>query len=112
MHVCIIGAGVIGMSTAFMLRQKGVKVTVLEAGSQVAGQTSFANGGQLSYSYVAPLADPGVFKDLPRWLLNKDSPLRFKPALSPQQWRWLLHFLKACRGDVVRRTTAQMLTLS
>ncbi|WP_321352732.1 D-amino acid dehydrogenase [Alcaligenes faecalis] len=112
MHVCIIGAGVIGMSTAFMLRQKGVKVTVLEAGSQVAGQTSFANGGQLSYSYVAPLADPGVFKDLPRWLLKNDSPLRFKPALSPQQWRWLLHFLKACRGDVVRRTTAQMLTLS
>ncbi|MCH1880142.1 D-amino acid dehydrogenase [Alcaligenes ammonioxydans] len=112
MHVCIIGAGVIGMSTAFMLRQKGIKVTVLEAGPQVAGQTSFANGGQLSYSYVAPLADPGVFKDLPRWLLNKDSPLRFKPALSLQQWRWLLHFLKACRSDVVRRTTAQMLSLS
>ncbi|WP_341668078.1 D-amino acid dehydrogenase [Alcaligenes sp. SDU_A2] len=112
MHVCIIGAGVIGMSTAFMLRQKGVRVTVLEAGKEIAGGTSFANGGQLSYSYVAPLADPGVFKDLPRWLLKKDSPLRFRPALDPQQWRWLMRFLQLCRSDVVRRTTAQMLTLS
>ena len=112
MHVCIIGAGVIGMSTAFMLRQKGVRVTVLEAGPQVAGGTSYANGGQLSYSYVAPLADPGVFKDLPRWLLNKDSPLRFRPALDPQQWRWLTRFLQLCRSDVVRESTAQMLTLS
>ncbi|MGE8548044.1 MAG: D-amino acid dehydrogenase [Alcaligenes sp.] len=112
MHVCIIGAGVIGMSAAFMLRRKGVRVTVLEAGAQVAGGTSFANGGQLSYSYVAPLADPGVFKDLPRWLLKKDSPLRFRPALDPQQWRWLAQFLQLCRGDVVRQSTAQMLTLS
>ncbi len=112
MHVCIIGAGVIGMSTAFMLRQKGVRVTVLEAGPQVAGGTSYANGGQLSYSYVAPLADPGVFKDLPRWLLKKDSPLRFRPALDLQQWRWLMRFLQLCRSDVVSQSTAQMLTLS
>ena len=112
MHVCIIGAGVIGTATAWQFARQGARVTLLDAGTGPGLATSFANGGQLSYSYVAPLADPGVFPNLPKWLLDQGSPLRFRPRLDPQQWRWCLQFLRACRADTARQTTAAMLTLS
>lgn len=112
MHVCIIGAGVIGTTTAWQFAQQGASVTLLDADTGPGLGTSMANGGQLSYSYVAPLADPGVFPNLPRWLLDGGSPLRFRPTLDPQQWRWCLQFLRACRKQVVHDTTAALLTLS
>lgn len=112
MHICIIGAGVIGVTTAWALAREGHEVTVLESRGEAGLETSYANGGQLSYSYVAPLAEPGVLPSLPTWLLSPDSPLRFRPRLDPGQWCWGAAFLRNCRADVVKRTTAQMLTLS
>jgi D-amino-acid dehydrogenase len=95
-HVAIIGGGVIGLSTAYALIQAGHKVTLLEANNKVGCQTSFANGGQLSYRYVAPLADAGVPFQALQWLGKVHSPLNFKLNISPFQWLWLLHFLMAC----------------
>ncbi len=112
MHVCIIGAGVIGTTTAWQFLRQGARVTLLDAEAGPGLGTSLANGGQLSYSYVAPLADPGVFPNLPKWLLDGGSPLRFRPEMAPHQWRWCLQFLRACRAETVRDTTAAMLTLS
>jgi len=112
MHICLIGAGVIGVATAWELAQHGHAVTLLEAREGVGLETSYANAGQLSYSYVAPLADPSVLPQLPKWLLNPNSPLHFQPRLDPQQWRWALAFLCACRGATAQRTAAQLLTLS
>jgi D-amino-acid dehydrogenase len=89
-----------------------VQVTLVDRHVDVAQETSFANGGQLSYSYVAPLADPGVIGKLPQWLLRADSPLRFRPRLDPAQWRWCLNFLRACTDTQVRRTIGDMLSLS
>lgn len=60
MQVCIVGAGVVGLTGAYFLAREGHDVTVLESGEDVALAASFANGAQLSYSYVAPLADPSV----------------------------------------------------
>ncbi len=74
--------------------------------------SSYANGGQLSYSYVAPLAGPGVLPSVPGWLLRADSPLRFRPRLDPHQWRWCLQFALACRASVARESTAQLSGLS
>ncbi|MBV6304584.1 D-amino acid dehydrogenase [Candidimonas humi] len=112
MHVCVIGAGVVGVTSAYQLARDGHQVTLLEVGAEPAGQTSFANGGQLSYSYVAPLAGPGVIPNMPRWLWQKDSPLRFRPRWDPHQWRWIAAFMRDCRSSVARASTAQMLTLS
>ncbi|OCR26091.1 amino acid dehydrogenase [Pseudomonas syringae] len=112
MQVVVIGAGVVGLTSAWYLAQQGVQVTLVDRHADVAQETSFANGGQLSYSYVAPLADPGVIGKLPQWLLRGDSPLRFRPRLDPMQWRWCLEFLRACNDAQVRRTIGQMLSLS
>jgi D-amino-acid dehydrogenase len=112
MRICVIGAGVVGVTSAYVLARQGHEVVLVDARREPAEETSHANGGQLSFSYVAPLAAPGVLADMPSWLLRTDSPLRFRPRLDPHQWRWCLEFLLACRASVARRTTAQMLALS
>lgn len=112
MKIAIIGAGVIGSTTAWEFLRRGKQVILLEALDGPGLGTSFANGSQLSYDYVAPLADPGVFQDLPKWLLNPGSPLRFRPQFDPRQWCWLMAFLKASNAAAVRSSTAALLQLS
>lgn len=112
MKVAIVGAGVIGCAAAWEFLRQGEQVVLLEAHEGPGLETSYANGGQLSYDYVAPLADPGVFPDLPGWLLDASSPLRFRPQLDTRQWRWLAAFLKACNADTARRSTSALLQLS
>jgi len=111
MHVCVLGAGVVGLTTAWSLARDGHDVTIVEARGGAALEASFANGGQLSYSYVAPLADPAVLPKLPAWLLQRDSALRFIPRFDVQQWRWCVAFLLACRSRRARQTALEMLSL-
>ena len=75
-------------------------------------ETSFANGGQLSYSYVAPLAGPGVLSKVPGWLLDRDSPMRFRPSMDLDQWRWLMAFVGACNARTSEATTRKLLRLA
>lgn len=112
MKIAIIGAGVIGSATAWELLRQGKQVILLEGREGPGLLTSYANGGQLSYDYVAPLADPGVFQDLPKWLLNPGSPLRFRPQFSPRQWCWLMAFLRASNAATAKASTAALLQLS
>ena len=112
MHILVIGAGVTGLAAAWYLRADGHEVTVVERGSGVALQASHANGGQLSYNYVAPLAAPGVLAKLPSWLLRADAPVRFRPKLDPSQWRWLFDFLCACNRSQSEQSTRRLLQLA
>lgn len=112
MRILIVGAGVIGLSSAYYLSRAGYDVTVVDRHADVASETSFGNGGQLSYSYVAPLAGPGVVSKLPRWLTQRDSPVRFRPRLSVEQWRWCFEFLAACTRERSELTTGKLLSLS
>ncbi|MFO1309095.1 MAG: D-amino acid dehydrogenase [Burkholderiales bacterium] len=112
MRVAVVGAGVIGLSTAWWLARDEHDVTVVDRNDGVALETSYANGAQLSYSYVAPLAGPGVLPKIPPWLLRRDSPLRFYPALDPDQWRWLARFVLACTREQSEATTRRLLGLS
>ncbi|CRM18414.1 D-amino acid dehydrogenase small subunit [Pseudomonas sp. 37 R 15] len=111
-QVCIIGGGVIGLASAYALVRAGHAVTVIDARDRLGSETSFANGGQLSYRYVAPLADAGVPLQAIGWLLRRDSPLKLRPRLDPQQWRWMGAFMAACRGSVNRRNAAHLLRLA
>ena len=78
-HCVVIGGGVVGLTTAWALLERGHAVTLVEREGEVAQGASRANGGQLSYRYVSPLADAGVPLKALRWLLDPDGPLRFKP---------------------------------
>lgn len=107
-HVAIIGAGVVGLTTARALLDAGFGVTLIERAGEVAQGASHANGGQLSYRYVAPLADAGVpFKAL-GWMFKADSPQQFRPELSLRQWSWMASFLAHCTRRANQRTTRRM----
>ncbi|MFM2085490.1 MAG: hypothetical protein RLZZ237_359 [Pseudomonadota bacterium] len=110
-QVIIIGAGIVGLTSAWWLAEAGYKVTVLERNEQVAIAASYRNGGQLSYRYVAPLADAGVPLKALAWMLQKDGPLRFRPEADWRQWRWLASFLRNCNAASNARTTAKLLEL-
>lgn len=112
MRVIVIGAGITGLATAWWLARDGHSVTVLDEANEPASGASFANGAQLSYSYVAPLAEPPVLRHLPHWLLDRNGPLRFTPRADPDQWAWLLRFLAACNRDAAARGTASLLRLA
>jgi D-amino-acid dehydrogenase len=112
MKILVLGAGVAGVAAAWYLRRDGHEVTLLERNAAVALETSFANGGQLSYSYVAPLASPSVIPKIPPWLLRPDSPLKFVPEWSWDQWRWITSFLAACNAKRADLTTQRLLRLA
>lgn len=112
MGVLVLGAGVVGLTTAYYLQQAGHDVTVVDRHRQVAAETSFANGAQLSYSYVAPLAGPGVLSKLPKWFLDANAPMRFRPTFDIDLWRWCARFVRACTEARSMRTTRQLLSLS
>jgi D-amino-acid dehydrogenase len=112
MRILVIGAGVTGLAAAWYLSEDGHEVTVVDKNAGPGEETSFANGAQLSYSYVAPLAGPGVLPKIPPWLLRRDSPLRFSPALDVEQWRWLVEFVLACNRTQSDLTTRRLLALA
>jgi D-amino-acid dehydrogenase len=111
MQVCVLGAGIIGLTTAYYLQQQGVHVTVIDRATAGSG-ASGGNGAQLSYSYVQPLADPSIWAQLPKLLFAKDSPLKFQPQLDPAQWRWGLQFMAACNAATSRANTVALLELA
>jgi D-amino-acid dehydrogenase len=110
--VLVLGAGVIGTTTAWFLREHGHNVTVVERHSAAALETSFANGGQISVSHVEPWANPEAPFRILRWLGQADAPLLFRPRLDLQQWRWGLQFLIECLPARTRRNMLQILAIS
>lgn len=112
MHICILGAGIIGVTSAYRLLKEGHQVTLIDERKQVGEGTSHSNGAQLSYSYVAPLADPSILHNLSYYLFSKESPLTLRPKLDPAQWTWMVQFLKACNTKKAHQTTIDLLRLA
>jgi len=110
--VLVLGAGVIGTTAAWFLREAGHEVTVVERRDAAAQETSFANGGQISVSHVEPWANPAAPFKILRWLAQPDAPLLFRPRLDWHQWRWGLQFLIECLPWRTRRNMLQILAIS
>jgi len=110
-HVCIVGAGIVGLFSAWRLLREGHRVTLLEGRNGPGLATSFANGAQLSYSYVAPLAEPAALGSFPGYLLDARAPLCFRPSLSPRFWSWCCRFAAHCTTARAQRTTRELLAL-
>jgi D-amino-acid dehydrogenase len=112
MHVIVIGAGIVGCATAYQLLRDGHSVALVDAQAQAGRVSSFANGAQLSYSYVEPLASPATLRALPKLLFEKESALRFELRMDWRQWAWGLRFLASCRTSQTQRGTLALLELA
>lgn len=112
MKVTILGAGVIGVTTAYYLNKLGHDVTVIERNAESAAECSFANGGQLSYSHAEPWATPAALRKIPKWLVSKNSPLVFRPSLDLNMWKWVVSFLGNCQDDIKAESTKHTLRLA
>jgi D-amino-acid dehydrogenase len=112
MHVIVIGAGIVGCATAYQLLREGHSVELVDTQPEAGRVSSFANGAQLSYSYVEPLAAPATLWALPQLLFEKNSALRFSPQLDWRQWAWGLRFMRACTHAQVQRGTRELLALA
>lgn len=99
MRVVVIGAGVVGVSTAYELARDGHEVVVVDRQAGPALETSFANAGQLVPGHSEPWAAPGVWWDLLRWIGRPDAPLLIRPRLDPALVSWSLRFLANTRRE-------------
>lgn len=111
MHIVVLGAGVVGTTTAWYLQRQGHQVTVVDRQSQAGLETSYANGGQVSVSHAEPWANPSAPLKVLKWLFRADAPLLFRPRWDPAQWRWALAFLRECTSARAAHNIRQMVNL-
>ncbi len=111
MRVVILGAGVIGVNTAWQLLQRGHTVTLVDRQDDAALETSFGNAAQISVSYCEPWANREAPLKALKWLFDPEGPLKFRPQLDPAQWAWGLQFLAQCNDAAFERNVAQLVAL-
>jgi D-amino-acid dehydrogenase len=111
MKVIVLGAGLLGVTSAYFLRQQGYEVTVVDRQASAAAETSFANGGQISVSHAEPWANPGAPLKVLKWLGKEDAPLLFRLRADARQWRWGLQFLRECTPARTRHNIEQIVRL-
>jgi D-amino-acid dehydrogenase len=100
-HVVVIGAGVIGVCSAFYLARRGYKVTIVDRDEPAHEGCSFGNAGMVVPSHFVPLAAPGMVALGLKWMWNPESPFWVKPRLSPELLGWGWKFWRAASADKV-----------
>ncbi|WP_169569041.1 D-amino acid dehydrogenase [Sneathiella limimaris] len=111
MRIAIIGAGLSGVTTAYHLAKDGHEVTVFDRNHQVATETSFANGGQISISQPFPWNSPDVPMKILKWLGRQDAPLVLKLQTDPYLWSWAIRFLINARSGPFYKNALKNLKL-
>ncbi len=112
MKIVVMGAGVIGVTTAWYLARQGADVIVLDRQDGPGLETSYANAGELSYGMTSPWAAPGVPMKAIKWLFMKRRPLFIKPMFSPAMWSWGLQMLMNCNEKSYDINKSRMIRLS
>ena len=111
MKIIILGAGVVGVSAAYLLASRGHEVEVIERANASAQETSFANGGQLSFSHAEPWANPSVLPKIAKWLFKEDAPIVLRPRADMEMIKWGLKFLANCTSGNARNNSVNILRL-
>ena len=109
MRIVVLGAGIIGIATAYRLARDGHRVTVIDRQPGPALEASFANAAQIAAALSGPWAAPGVPGQILHWMRRADSPMRFRLKADPAQWLWGLRFLAECRRERFETTFRRML---
>jgi D-amino-acid dehydrogenase len=107
----VLGAGVVGMATAYALARRGVGVLILDRAEEPGRGTSYANGAQLSYAYTDALGSPALLRKLPVLMLGADPAFRLRPSMDPEFIRWGLAFVSDCTAHRSLRNTLEGLRL-
>ncbi len=110
-YVIIIGAGVVGLSSAYYLHKQGHQVTILDKGD-ITDSCSFGNAGMIVPSHFVPLASPGMIQQGIRWMFNSKSPFYVRPSLDMDLIGWGLKFLKHANAAHVSRSAVPLRDLS
>ena len=111
MRVIVLGAGLLGTTSAYFLSQLGHEVTVVDRQATPGAETSFANGGQISVSHAEPWANPSAPLKVLQWLGKEDAPLLFRTRADMRQWLWGLQFLRECTPARTRHNIEQIVRL-
>ncbi|HAU56398.1 MAG TPA: amino acid dehydrogenase [Comamonadaceae bacterium] len=111
MRVIVLGAGLLGVTSAYYLQQLGHEVTVIDRQATPGAETSFANGGQISVSHAEPWANPSAPLKVLQWLGQEDAPLLFRLRADMRQWLWGLQFLRNCTPERTRHNIRQIVSL-
>ena len=112
MRILVLGSGVVGVTTAWYLRQAGHDVAVVDRQPEPAMETSFANAGQVSPGYASPWPAPGIPAKAIGWLLSRHAPLAIRPTADPAQYRWMWQMLRNCTSARYGVSKARMVRLA
>jgi D-amino-acid dehydrogenase len=107
MKVTVIGAGVIGLCSAYYLQKEGYEVTVIER-NDLSDGCSFGNLGYVSPSHFIPLATPGIISQGMKWMMSSTSPFYIKPRLNLDLVRWGLTFWKKANAKTVEESAPHL----
>tara|TARA_R110000787_G_scaffold274979_1_gene383310 strand:+ start:151758 stop:153014 length:1257 start_codon:yes stop_codon:yes gene_type:complete len=112
MRVVVLGAGIIGVTTAYYLARQGVEVEVLDRQREAGLETSFANAGELSYGMTSPWAAPGIPLKAVKWLFMRHRPLMIWPLMSPSMWAWCAKMVSNCNAKSYAINKGRMVRVS
>ena len=108
----VLGAGIVGLATAYAAARRGLSVLLLERANGPVLGTSFANGAQLSYAYTDAMAGPATWRQLPKMLFGRNGPFRTRWSPDPDFWRWGLAFLRETNARRAQANTLATLELA
>ncbi|KRD67000.1 D-amino acid dehydrogenase [Ensifer sp. Root278] len=112
MKVIVLGAGIIGVTSAYQLAKAGHEVTVIDRQPGPALETSFANAGEVSFGYCSPWAAPGIPMKAMKWLFMEHAPLILRPKVDTAMLSWMVRMLSNCTSKRYAINKSRMLRLA
>jgi D-amino-acid dehydrogenase len=112
MKVIVLGAGIVGVTSAYQLARAGHEVTVVDRQPGPALETSFANAGEVSFGYCSPWAAPGIPMKAMKWLFMQHAPLILRPKVDMAMIAWMAQMLRNCTSARYALNKSRMLRLA